>query len=124
MPGRCHSSRYGDSWPTPKRRYTGFHLTRCLRTLRVQRALVRAKLNVVLILWLVFLFFCLHLQWTCDHRVKTEVNELVLQINVKYKITFNCNQQQSSLHKILYLLYLFPGFYSHTEGATCKILDL
>ena len=25
---------------------------------------------------------------------------------------------------ILYLLYLYPGFYSYTEGATWKILDL
>ena len=24
----------------------------------------------------------------------------------------------------LYLLYMYPGFYSYTEGATCKILDL
>ena len=23
-----------------------------------------------------------------------------------------------------YLLHLYPGFYSYTEGATCKILDL
>ena len=25
---------------------------------------------------------------------------------------------------ILYLLHLYPGFYSYTEGATRKILDL
>ena len=25
---------------------------------------------------------------------------------------------------VLYCLYLYPGFYSYTEGATWKILDL
>ena len=25
---------------------------------------------------------------------------------------------------LLYCLYLYPGFYSYTEGATWKILDL
>ena len=28
------------------------------------------------------------------------------------------------IRKFLYLLYLYPGFYSYTEGATWKILDL
>ena len=28
------------------------------------------------------------------------------------------------LYLYLYLLHLYPGFYSYTEGATWKILDL
>ena len=28
------------------------------------------------------------------------------------------------LNLYLYLLYLYPGFYSYAEGATWKILDL
>ena len=28
------------------------------------------------------------------------------------------------VQQILYCLYLYPGFYSYTEGATWKILDL
>ena len=60
---------------------------------------------------------------TLIFKNSTLISLRFVQQQCGYNITDQL-QEAEDLIFILYLLHLYPGFYSYTEGATWKILDL